>query len=662
MSSSLPRRLADVAPDLKRILESDSQTPARYPSTAIRRETAFVAMRDGIRLATDLYLPPVLPAPAIAVRTPYDRRQLADKVLPFALRGYVVIVQDVRGTGESEPDHWDTYMYEGEDGIDLVEWVTQQPWFDGFLGSSGGSYVGSTQWGMSMHTRMSAIAPEVAGLGVSHAATPGYYLFVNAFSRSVGKGEDKVPVPLVEMERRMLKETLAGGYYNEPLHMQFREALLEQYPNLRTLSSAERKRWLWDYYRTLAPAQRAELIKLATGESSVTLGSALHAVFGHHVPHGLFAFPSAGTVELIQSLHAPALIITGWYDWGNGDTLATWQLLTSQGAEPARSRSRLLIAPCAHNMPGYREGREDHPELDLVFRGTNISGNQRMANMLDLLLRWYSAVREGTLDAWPVVTYYLMGANEWYTASAWPPPTARMHALYLGPDGTLTSEPPLQASPPDTYTYDPDDPTPTVGGSIVSYVYTPGSADVSEVQRRSDVLAYTTPVLAGDLDVVGPLRVIVYASSSTVDTDFSVRLSDVFPDGRAIQLQSCALRARYRNLTGEPELLEPGRVYRFEIDLWATANRFKAGHRLRLDISSADFPRFDRNANRGGEPGEPIPARQSLHRDLQHPSHLLVSIMDNPANVVPRPADELHQTSRTGFFAEPAEPAVPDRS
>lgn len=629
MNSDLPQRLADIAPDLKRILESEPHTPARYEASAIRRETVFVTMRDGIRLATDLYLPPDLPAPAIAVRTPYERTQFVEAI-PLAQRGYVVITQDVRGTGESEPEHWDTYMYEGEDGIDLVEWVTQQPWFDGFLGSSGGSYIGCTQWGMALHPGMSAIAPEVAGLDVSHSSTPSFYMFVNAFSRSAGKGEDKVSIPFWELERQMLKETLAGGYFNEPLQLPLREALLEQYLNLRPLSPAERKRWLWEQYRTSAPAQRVELVKRVTGENSITLGSAVGAAFPHQIPSGLFRLPSAGTAELARSLHAPALIITSWYDWGNGDTLATWELLMREGSELVRSRSRLLIAPCAHTTPGYREGRESHPELDLVYRTGFGRSDRKGANMRDLLLRWYAAVREDTLDAWPVVTYYLMGANEWYTASAWPPPATRMCALYLGSNGTLTSESPRQPSNPDTYIYDPHDPTPTLGGSIVSYVYTPGSVDVSEVQRRADVLTYTTAVLERDLDVVGPLRVILYASSSAVDTDFSARLSDVFPDGRAIQLQSCTLRARYRNSDGEPELLEPGHIYRLEIDLWATANRFKAGHRLRLDISSADFPKFDRNSNRGGEPGEPITAQQSLYHDPKYPSHLLVSILGSP--------------------------------
>ena len=168
-----------------------------------------------------------------------------------------------------------------------------------------------------------------------------------------------------------------------------------------------------------------------------------------------------------------------------------------------------------------------------------------------------------------------------------------------------------------------------MGGSIVSSVYPPGSVDVSEVQQRSDVLTYTTAPLERDLDVVGPLRLILYASSSALDTDFSARLSDVFPDGRAIQLQSGILRARYRNQAGEPDLLEPGRIYQFNIDMCATANRFRAGHRLCLDISSADFPRFDRNTNRGGEPGGPVPATQVIYHDAEHPSHLIVSVLED---------------------------------
>jgi putative CocE/NonD family hydrolase len=200
-------------------------------------------------------------------------------------------------------------------------------------------------------------------------------------------------------------------------------------------------------------------------------------------------------------------------------------------------------------------------------------------------------------------------------------------SLYLRAPGLLSMEVPREAAPPREYTFDPNDPTPTVGGSIVSYVYPPGSVDVSGVQRRKDVVTYTTQPLEHDIHVVGPLRLILYASSSAADTDFAARLSDVFPDGRAIQLQNGVLRARYRDIEAEPQLLEPGRIYRLEIDMWATANCFKQGHRIRLDISSADFPRFDRNANRGGEPGGPVSAIQSIYVDPEHPSHLLLPVL-----------------------------------
>jgi uncharacterized protein len=340
-------------------------------------------------------------------------------------------------------------------------------------------------------------------------------------------------------------------------------------------------------------------------------------VFGQHIPHDAHTIPHVRSDELCRSFHAPALVITGWYDWGLNDTLATWNLLRREGTGPVSSRSRLIITPSAHLQPGYREGMSGHPELQRVHATVNQVG---------LLHRWYAAVREGKTGEWPIVIYYLMGANEWRFAEDWPVPDAQPSTFYLGAEGTLTAHPPTQVSGHDDYIYDPLNPTPTVGGSIVSYVYRAGSVDVSEIQKRSDVLTYTTQPLERDVDVAGPLRLILFASSTALDTDFAARLSDVFPDGRAIQLQNGILRARYRNRDGAPELLEPGRIYRFEIDLWATANRFKAGHRIRLDISSADFPRYDRNSNRGGDPGPPIPATQTIYRDRDHSSHLILGL------------------------------------
>ncbi len=243
--------------------------------------------------------------------------------------------------------------------------------------------------------------------------------------------------------------------------------------------------------------------------------------------YGLNAsLPADNLRELCQRFHAPALIIAGWYDWNLGDSLPTWEALRRDARNEVAERCRLVITPAAHHVPGYREGQAEHPELRHDHR-VNV----------DLLLRWYEAVRAGTLGTWPRVIYYLMGANEWRIASDWPVPDSTPTAFYLASGGTLRTQAPLQPSPPDHYTYDPAQPTPTVGGSILSFAYPAGSVDVSEVQRRPDVLVYTTRYLTHDLDVVGPLRLVLYVSSSALDTDFAGRLSDVFPDGRVIQLQ-----------------------------------------------------------------------------------------------------------------------------
>jgi putative CocE/NonD family hydrolase len=619
--------LSVAAPELSEILARNELLSAPlFAVPEVVCETVQVVMRDGVRLATDVYRPPVSTAPAVVLRTPYGRD--ADGIVPtllsLARRGYVVASQDCRGTGSSEPNHWDYYVREPEDGIDFIDWVARQPWFDGFIGAFGASYVGQTQWQMAMHPAMSAIVPEVSGLGVA-LNTAHLHMFVNAYARTVGRGDEKTNAPLRRIEAMFEEETMAGGFYDEPLVPELPASVLEAVPGVRGASPSQARKLLWEHYCALSSAERAELIKAVMGTQSVSIVEVeqMTRFFGPEISHDRHTLPHPDPAQLSRLLQAPALMVTGWYDWGLNDALASWELLVRAAEEPMRSRCRLLISPSAHNMTGYHEGMGDHPELLHAYREPG-------ATHLELLLRWYDAVRNDTTGSWPRVIYYLMGAGRWQTAEAWPPPDVAEAQLYLGPDGALTPDPPTERVEPDGYVYDPDDPTPTVGGSIVSYVYPPGSVDVSQVQQRPDVLTYTTPVLSRDVDVVGPLTFVLYASSSATDTDFAVRLSDVFPDGRAIQLQNGVLRARYRDLPGDPVLLEPGEVYRLEVDMWATANRFAAGHRIRIDISSADFPRLDRNANLGGAPGTPISAEQRVHRGPEHPSHLVLPIVGPP--------------------------------
>jgi putative CocE/NonD family hydrolase len=309
--------------------------------------------------------------------------------------------------------------------------------------------------------------------------------------------------------------------------------------------------------------------------------------------------------------------MTGWYDWGLNRAFHTWQLIQRHARDAVRTGSMFVIGPSAHNVPGYRDG-SDNPELKRTYRGID---------NLELLLHWYGhwlRQEPGALEGLSRVSYFLMGANQWDGAEAWPPPDSRPIDYFFHPDGGLSQEPP-EESEPDSYLYDPQDPTPTKGGSILSAVVTPGSADVSEVQARSDILVYTTATLSSRLRIVGPIKAVLHATSTAVDTDFVVRLSDVHPDGRALQIQGGILRLRFRNPEA-PSLIEPGRLHRLEVDMWDTAHEFAAGHKLRIDVASADFPRFERNSNRGGSGEPPITARQTIYHDPARPSHVVLQV------------------------------------
>jgi putative CocE/NonD family hydrolase len=253
-------------------------------------------------------------------------------------------------------------------------------------------------------------------------------------------------------------------------------------------------------------------------------------------------------------------------------------------------------------------------------------------DMTGLTQRWFDYWLKGIdngVTQEPPVKLFVMGANIWRDEQAWPLARAQLTPFYLREGGVLTAQPPAD-EPPDRYTYDPADPTPTAGGSLLmSPMFGPGAKDQRSAEARADVLSYTSAPLEHDTEVTGPLLVRLWAASDAPDTDFVARLVDVYPDGFAQALADGIIRARYRN-GDAPELLEPGRPYQFTINLWATANVFKAGHRIRLDIASASFPRWDRNPNTGapfGSDARMRPARQTILHDAAHPSHIELPII-----------------------------------
>jgi uncharacterized protein len=619
------------APELARYLTNGGAPAPIYDVSEIKCDTVRVTMRDGIRLATDIYRPPTVRAPCVVFRTPYGRAmdRFSGLFMSFARRGYVVLSQDCRGTGDSEPSWWDYYVYEADDGLDLVDWICRQSWHDGFISACGSSYVGQTQWCMAVDPRMSTIVPEVSGLGVAINTTR-LYGACSVYAKQMGADD----LPAVDnLEEHLMPELLAGGFFNEPLTVPPSAPLLDRFPQLSKMPARQAKAWLWSRYCELDGAGRADLIKRATGAKKVGVIEleAAPAFFGQDISHDAHTIPVVEKTELARRIVAPPLIHTGWYDWGLNDALATWALIRSSARQEVREKARLIVTPSAHTTTGYHEHMAERPELQ---------SHHRTLNNLGLLLAWYKAVRADSLRDWPRVIYYLMGANEWRIAPEWPPPCTTQLRLFLAEDRRLVVDCPTDCGS-DRYDYDPKNPTPTIGGSIVSSVLLPGSVDVSAVQGRDDVLTYTTEPLPEPVDVVGPLTVILYVATTACDTDFAVRLSDVFPDGRAIQLQSGMLRARYRN-PADPALLEPDEIYRLEVDLWATANRFEKDHAIRIDISSSDFPHRDRNSNRGGEPGIPVVATQTICRGGDHASHLLLHILAAQSEV-PRSLWEISQ-------------------
>jgi putative CocE/NonD family hydrolase len=325
--------------------------------------------------------------------------------------------------------------------------------------------------------------------------------------------------------------------------------------------------------------------------------------------------------ERRERVTAPAFLVGGWYDTFLGGTLDNYAVLRRRGV-PAK----LLVGPWAHIQHGARIG-------EAVFGfASQAAYIDLRADLGSLLVRWFDKWVKGEengVEREPPVMIFVMGANRWRAEAEWPPARMLQTSYFLRGDGRLTLERP-GAELPDEYDYDPRDPVPTLGGAtLLAPEFPAGAFDQRPIEARGDVLSYTTEPLDRDVDLIGPVRVHLIATSTAPDTDFVARLVDVHPDGYAQNLTDGIVRARYRDPSA-PAPIEPGRAYEYVIDLWATANRFFAGHRIRVDVTSSSFPRWDRNPNTGhpfGGDAELQTARQTILHDTEHPSRVVLPII-----------------------------------
>nr|WP_081438909.1 CocE/NonD family hydrolase [Pseudofrankia asymbiotica] len=566
-------------------------------------------MRDGVALAANVWRLADGTGPTLLVRLPYGKDRLgtatASDILPNLLvlleAGYAVVMQDCRGTNRSEGE-FVPHMADRADGEDTVAWIADQPWSDGVVGMYGASYLGMVQWEAAAtgSSALKAIAPSLTSIDNYEAP---WYSAGGALSLSL------------------------VTFWNALMYAADAQRSLEA--GKGSLSQVQEL-----FAAVLAPEPLNDV--LPTAEVPVL---AAYGKWGNdwlaHPSHDDYWDAMELTPEL-KNVTTPALNIGGWYDLYIGQTVRTFVAARQNaGTAQAREGQRLVIGPWDH--ASYRGIYPD--------RSFGPMAAAQMMGLTDLYLKFFDRWLRGdisALDGVAPVKIFVMGVDQWRDEQDWPLPDTKWTDFHLGSaghantadgDGVLTTEPPAVAEH-DTYLYDPRRPVPTAGGACMpTTLGFCGPVDQRTVAGRGDVLCFASPVLAEPVEVTGPVSLTLFVSSSAADTDFTAKLVDVFPDGKAINLCDGILRARYRNGLATEELMEPGMVYEITVDLTATSNVFLPGHRIRLDVSSSNFPRYDRNTNTGGfiareAEAQMIPAINRIHHGPSHPSRLVLPIID----------------------------------
>lgn len=563
--------------------------------------------RDGITLRADVYRPEASGRfPVLLSRLPYNKnlRPRPGDIDYFVERGYVVIMQDTRGRFASEGEEYYPLIWEISDGYDAVEWAASQPWSDGQVGTMGQSYLGATQY-LLAPTRpphLKASFPVSAGADFQQC-----WVYHTGGAFELGW---QIPYAILmardSMARQGLTDTLLPALERElaaPV-IAFAQPLTE---------AAYRRLPLMAWGDLLRPAARYLTDYL------------------QHPEDGPYWWP-INLERQHANIIVPMYHVTSWYDIFLRGGLAHFCGLRERAmTAEARAQQKLLVGPWAHLFPFTAPTSQGTGDIDF--------GDKARIELHETQLRWFDYwlkdINTGILDDAPV-KIFVMGENVWRDEATWPLARTRYTPYYLHSqgganslrgDGSLSPETPGEEAP-DRFVYDPDNPVPTCGGNTL--IIPMGVYDQRPVEARQDVLVYTSGPLTAPLEVTGPLTVQLYAATSAPDTDFTAKLVDVRPDGYAQNLADGILRARYRESRLRPVPLTPGQVYPYSIDLWATSHVFLPGHCLRLEISSSNFPRFDRNLNTGADQATSSQyhtATQTIFHDQRYPSHVLLPII-----------------------------------
>ncbi|MDP6665945.1 MAG: CocE/NonD family hydrolase [Dehalococcoidia bacterium] len=541
-----------------------------------------VPMRDGIELSADIYLPRTEgPFPVVLMRTPYSNNvdPVIEKAQGLANRGYVCMVQDVRGRWDSGGEYY-AFHQEIDDGFDTQEWTGQQDWCDGNIGMAGASYGGCVQW--------------------LSAPLQNKYL------------------------KAMVPRVMCTDYYQGLMHPggAFQLNVMMTWgmrTNGRTGQSIDYHNWT-EAFRSLP---LTDLAGNAGRDLKFWQDWLAH-------PDDDEYWNEVNTDRRFDEIEVPALIMGGWYDLYAADAFDNFKGIRERGGSEAARGSKLIVGPWPHALSASTKTG------DIDF------GVGSMVDLDSLELRWFDRwlkkVDTGPEDA--PLRLFVMGINEWRDEQEWPLARTDWQSWQLHSDGGANSargDGALSTAQPgdetaDHFTYDPEFPVQTIGGNnccspeIVPW----GPYDQRPAEVREDVLCYTTDVLSDDLEVTGPVVLKLFAATDAPDTDWTAKLVDVSPSGYAKNLCDGIIRARYRDGFTEARLPEAGNVYEYEIAVGVTSNVFRRGHRVRLEVSSSNFPRFDRNLNTGGDlytETEMRVARQTVFHSTQYPSRLILPVI-----------------------------------
>jgi hypothetical protein len=541
-----------------------------------------IPMRDGITLSADIFYPhdagESKKNPVILTRTPYMK--LSEGMLVpakyFAEHGYIFVAMDVRGRGDSDGE-FIPYINEGLDGYDAIEWCASQPWSDGNVGTIGSSYPGRIQWLAALHQ-----PPHLRAMVVR--VTPSD--------------------PFVETPTGL----------PSPMHLCWLH-----FVSGRTNQSMQAVDWSEVY----------EHLPILTMDEQIARSIPHWRTDIEHPQLDDYWEPLCYQNKF-ERINVPVLHISGWYDDEQIGTPLNYIGMTTRGATPeARIAQKLLMGPWGHQVNSVSK----LGEVDF--------GPQALIDLRTEELRWFDRWLKGTTNEPSTeespVRVFVMGTNEWRDEREWPLARTQWIPYYLHShgransrfgDGILSTGSPSAPEPPDNYRYDPARPVPFITDPTSSQVG--GPDDYSAIERRDDVLVYVTEPLSQDIEVTGPIRVDLYASSSAPDTDFTAKLVDIWPNGFTQRLCDGIVRTRFRNGMDHPSLIEPGKIYHYSIDCWNTSQVFKTGHRIGLEISSSAFPKYDRNLNTGaplGKTVEMIVAEQRIYHDEEHPSAIILPLI-----------------------------------